>query len=121
MSERQKDAYILEFVEFSFSQDPKLYVPAMRAHFRWAKANRISYEIAAPRGWMGGDPGSYIVYFDSSDDPRIAAYSAVFEHPDGKSLQPEIYQMHLYPYQVWLNRKPSVINEEWDLGESGFD
>ena len=45
----------------------------------------------------------YAVYFADPGDPRVAEYTARFENPDGLSLEPEVYQMNLLPYQSWLD------------------
>ncbi len=71
--------------------------PARKRHFNWFKANGLRWETAAPRGWLEGDPGIFAVHFDGPDDPRVTQYAAEFEDADGKSLEPDAYQMYLLP------------------------
>ena len=49
-------------------------------------------------GWFG----EYFVDVEI-DDPVVAEYSQQFETTDGKSLDPDYYQMCLYSYQEWLD------------------
>jgi hypothetical protein len=44
----------------------------------------------------------YAVYFTGPDDARVADSTAQFENTDGSSLDPDVYQMSLMPYQSWL-------------------
>jgi len=67
-------------------------------HLDWFDAKKLHYELAAPEGWLEGDPGIYAVYFDGLDDPRIKEYSSIFEDESGKSLIPEGYQIVIIAY-----------------------
>ncbi len=78
---------------------------AMEDHRAWFDAHGMSYEPAAPRGWLEGNPGIYAVFFESPDDPRVAAYAAAFENDAGVSLSPEAYQMSLLSYAAWSQRQ----------------
>jgi hypothetical protein len=79
--------------------------PSRQHHLAWFDAKGVPYELVAPRGWLGGDPGLFAVYFSGLDDPQIAAYSAAFETPDGKSLASGDYQMVIVTYTSWLDRR----------------
>jgi hypothetical protein len=81
-------------------------------HFDWFASNSLRHEIAIPEGFLAGNPGIYAVHFDSLDDPRIVAYTAEFEHADGKSLQPDAYQMFIMSYPEWLDRHPNWKPED---------
>lgn len=80
--------------------------PSRQRHLAWFDVNGLRYEMAAPRGWLEGDPGIFAVYFDGLGDSRVADYSATFEDPEGKSLLPEEYQMSILTYQSWLQHQP---------------
>ncbi len=88
--------------------------PLPRAeHLAWFDAHGLSYEIAAPRGWLEGDPGCFAVHFAGLDDPLVAAYTGRFENEDGKSLNPDAYQMVYMTYQSWLDEGgPSRMKED---------
>jgi hypothetical protein len=77
--------------------------PSRQQHLAWFDAKGLQYELVAPRDWLEGDPGLFVVYSSGPDDPRIADYSAAFETADGKSLAPENYQMVIVTYRSWLD------------------
>ena len=98
LAERQSDTYFLDVSGAIFAGNRRRFDAAVREHMAWFRNNRLKSETAAPRGWLEGNPYIYAVYFDDNDDPRLAAYTAEFETPDGKSLKPEIYQMQKMLY-----------------------
>ncbi|MPR11769.1 hypothetical protein [Microvirga tunisiensis] len=75
--------------------------PSRQRHLDWFESRGLRYELAAPKGWLEGDPGIFAVYFDGPDDPRVAEYSSIFEDGTGKSLIPEDYQMLIVTYASW--------------------
>lgn len=87
-----------------FGPDPRWSEAVRRRHLRWFEKNGLKTELAAPDGWMEGDPGVVAVHFDGPDDPRIAEYSAVFEDADGASLAPRDYQMGVMSFAAWSQR-----------------
>ncbi len=50
-------------------------------------------------GWLG----HYCVGFDGPEDPRIKLYSIQFEDANGKSLEPDKYQMLCMSYNDWVS------------------
>lgn len=99
MFERQADTY---FITFATKPRARPNPQIRQDHFDWFAANNLVYEMAAPRGWLGGNPGVYAVYFDGPNDSRVAAYTAKYEEPTGRSLHPDAYQMVLRSYQSWF-------------------
>src|ERR1044072_2898515 len=73
-----------------------------KRHFDWFAANNLRSKPAAPNGWLSGDPGIYVVFFDSVHDARVGAYAAAFEDANGKSLHPGGYQKVIVQYRDWL-------------------
>jgi hypothetical protein len=104
MDEAKRDMLFVRFGSPPFFRSKKSRV-ARRAHLDWFDAMGLTYELAAPRGWLDGDPDRFVVYFAGIHDPRIAAYSAAFENDEGKSLDPDAYRMVIISYQDWLDRR----------------
>ena len=103
MAERQRDTLFLQFPGLGFWADDderQASTEARRIQFAWLDAKGLTYETAAPRGWLEGDPGIYAIHCDV-DDPRIAAYSAEFEDADGVSLNPPVYQLNILDHESW--------------------
>jgi hypothetical protein len=75
--------------------------PSRQRHLEWFASRALHHELAAPEGWLEGDPEIIAVYFDGTDDPRIAEYSSIFEDEGGKSLPPQDYQMFIVTYASW--------------------
>ena len=99
MAREKRDMFFIRF-GWPFNENPDH--PSRKRHFDWFAAHGLRHEVAAPRGWLEGDPGCHAVYFDGPDDPRVALYTAAFEDATGKSLDPDNYQMGLLPYEAWL-------------------
>ena len=114
MAARQRDTLFMEFPSlhsFDIVDDARSRaVVARQRHFEWFEASGIRWETAAPRGWLEGDPGIYLLHMDT-DDPQIIAYTAVFETADGRSLDPDAYQMSLLRYEDWLRAQPSLVDD----------
>ncbi|MBL0404446.1 hypothetical protein JKG68_10745 [Microvirga aerilata] len=98
MARRKRDTF---FIQFRGPRSSRTM--ARREHLAWFDRTALRYEMAAPRGWLEGDPGLFVVYFDDTDDPRLGQYSTLFEDPDGRSRSPDDYQMVLLPFESWLN------------------
>lgn len=98
MARRKRDTF---FIQFKGTRSSRTM--ARQEHLAWFDRMALRYEMAAPRGWLEGDPGLFVVYFDDADDPRVGQYSTLFEDRDGRSLAPSHYQMVLLPYESWLN------------------
>lgn len=102
MAARQRDTLFMEFPglqSFDIGDDARSRsVIARQRHFEWFEAMGITWETAAPRGWLEGNPGIYFLSVEP-DAPQIIAYTAVFETADGRSLDPDIYQMSLLRYE----------------------
>ncbi len=98
MARQQRDTF---FVRFKGARSLKS--SSRPRHLEWFDHVGLRYELAAPRGWLEGDPGVFVVYFDGLDDPRVRQYSDFFEDAEGRSLAPEEYQMVLLSYGSWLN------------------
>jgi len=116
MDREKRDMYFIDFNVGSLDKTPAKTAARTR-HFAWFKANGLAYQAAAPRGWLWGNPGIYAVYFDSTDDPRVADYTTLFEDASGTSVDPSAYQMSLIPYQSWLDhggpaRLASDLNDD---------
>jgi hypothetical protein len=75
--------------------------PSQQRHLEWFASRGLHHELAAPEGWLDGDPGIIAVYFDGTDDPRVAEYSSIFEDESGKSLVPGSYQMVIVSFASW--------------------
>lgn len=103
MDEEKRDMFFIDFGRFLLDHDKQSMSQRRQEHFDWFAAKDLRHASAAPRGWLEGDPGLYAVYFTGPDDPRVAEYTARFENADGSSLEPEVYQMSLLPYQSWLD------------------
>ena len=106
MATRQRDTLFMEFAGIhSFDDDVRSRaVIARQRHFKWFEAYGITWETAAPQGWLEGDSGIHPLHIES-DAPQIIAYTAVFETADGLSLDPEAYQMVLLIYEDWLRQQ----------------
>ena len=111
MAAEQRDMYFLQLGASPFDFDRNH--PARRRHFDWFAAHGLRWETAAPRGWLEGDPGIYAVHFSGPDDPRVAEYAAEFEDADGKSLEPDAYQMYVISYVSWLEKRGTDGLEDW--------
>ena len=74
-------------------------------HLAWFKDWDLKVEKVGFRGLLIGEPGYYHVDFTGLDDPRLIMWSRIFEDAEGKSLAPVRYQMYVYPYQLYLDRK----------------
>ena len=101
--EEKPDMFFIDFGQFLFDCDEQLRSKRREDHHDWFAAKGLRHAPAAPRGWLEGDPGLYAVHLAGPDDPRVAEYTARFENADGSSLEPEVYQMNLLPYQSWLD------------------
>ena len=77
---------------------------SQQIHFEWFRMHDITWEIAAPRGWLEGDPGIYFLHCEP-DDAKIAEYSAEFENGDGTSPTPEVFQMFVLNYESWRKHR----------------
>ena len=102
MAAEKRDMF---FVQFGSPFDHDRNHPARKRHFDWFEAHGLRWETAAPRGWLEGDPGSYCVHFVGPDDSRVSEYAAAFEDADGKSLEPDAYQMYVISYESWLEKR----------------
>jgi hypothetical protein len=100
MAREKRDTVFVRFRPLSGRSAPPN--PSRQRHLEWFGSKGLRYELAAPRGWLEGDPGLFAVYFDGPDDPRILEYSALFENADGISLAPDEYQMMIVSYASWL-------------------
>ena len=103
MAERQRDTLFLQFPGLGFWADPderRASAEARRIQFTWLEARGLTWEMAAPRGWLEGDTGLYAIHCDVGD-PRIAAYSADYENADGVSLDPSSYQLNILDHESW--------------------
>ena len=103
MAARRADGLFLEFPGLGFWADQderQASAEARRIQFTWLEARGLTWEMAAPRGWLEGDPGLYAIHCNI-DDPRIAAYSAEFEDSKGISLDPSAYQLNILSYESW--------------------
>ena len=106
------------FVKFGSPFDPSQAADAARQrHLAWFHERGIRTEAAAPRGWLEGDPFIVAVHFDGPDDPRIAEYSAAFEDASGISLDPEAYQMFIWPHAGWRESYEAYLK----VGGVGWD
>ena len=116
MADAKRDMFFVQFgtSPFDFDRDH----PARKRHFDWFEAQGLRWETAAPRGWLEGDPGIYAVHFDGTDDPRAAGYAAEFEGADGKSLEPDAYQMYRLDHASWLDKRGTDGGDDW-LDEDG--
>jgi predicted Zn-dependent protease len=119
MDREKRDMYFIDFNGHTFGDTPAKKL-ARTEHFKWFKQNNLTVEVAAPDGWLEGDPGIYAVYFDGPHDPRVAAYASLFEDVTGTiSLNPKAYQMKLITCQSWLdNDGPARLvrdlsNDDW--------
>lgn len=103
MATQRRDALFIEFPQLhSFDDEARRHaVVARQRHCEWFETMGITWEAVAPRGWIEGDPGIYFLHV-KPNDPRITAYTAVFETADGGSLDPDTYQMSLLPYGDWV-------------------
>jgi len=113
MSRERRDMLFVRFKQ-SFTH-PREACSSRQRHLEWFDAKGLRYEIAAPRGWLEGDPGMFAVYFDGLDDPRVAEYSALFEDAAGKSLLPGEYQMSILTYHAWLRHQPEPDDDPIEL------
>ena len=102
MAREGRDMFFIRFGGSDWPFRRNLRHPSRRRHFDWFAVHGLRHEVAAPRGWLEGDPGCHAVYFDGPDDPRVALYTAAFEDATGKSLDPDNYQMGFLPYEAWL-------------------
>jgi hypothetical protein len=102
MGEAKRDMLFVRFGSPPFFRSRKSR-KARRKHLDWFDAKGLTYELAAPRGWLDGDPDCFAVHFDGLEDPRIAAYSAAFENAEGKSRDPDAYRMVIISYRDWLD------------------
>ena len=116
MAAEQRDMHFLQLGASPF--DHARDHPSRKRHFDWFRANGLRWETAAPRGWLEGDPGIFAVHFTGPDDPRVALYAAEFEDENGKSRDPESYQMHLLDYASWFEKHGVDGGDDW-LGEDG--
>jgi len=103
MGEAKRDMLFVKFGSPPFFRSRKSRA-ARRKHLSWFDAAGLAYELAAPPGWLDGDPDCFAVHFEGIHDPRIAAYSATFENDEGKSLDPEAYRMVIISYRDWLGQ-----------------
>ncbi len=103
MDEEKRDMFFIRFGQPFFDRGEPRDPRPRQEQLAWFEAKGLAYAIAAPRGWLEGDPGSYAVYFDSPEDTRVAEYTSGFENADGGSLDPDAYQMVLMTYQSWLD------------------
>ncbi len=62
------------------------------------------------RRWLEGDSGTYLLHVEPTA-PEIVAYTAAFETADGRSLDPEAYQMVTLIYENWLRAQPSLVDD----------
>lgn len=99
---RGRDTYWLRFAASLFADRGALR-HAKKDHFAWFADQSLAFEIAAPMDWLEGNPGCFAIYFDDANDPRLQAYSVTFERPDGRSLQPGLYQMFMVPFRAAEN------------------
>jgi len=121
MADERRDMYFIQFGRDPFDFAEKRYSNVVRRHREWFETRNLSHATAAPRGWLCGDPGCRVVYFDGPDDPRVAEYSAEFEDQTGKSLNPKKYQMVLMSYQSWLDGGgPRRLADDLAIGDDSL-
>ena len=99
MRERRTDLYVLHFDIFA-----KEFRTEARRQLAWFDEREVGHEVAAPSGWLEGDPGCHAIYFEGHADERLADYSANFEDNSGGSLMPDLYQMYVMSFGLWAKR-----------------
>jgi hypothetical protein len=107
MSDRGRDTLLLRFPGLMWGGRSDAGEAARVEHFEWLVEHGITWEPAAPEGWLEGDPAIYHLYVET-DDPRIALYSSAYENEDGSSLQASAYEMGIMEYGPWLERHPDA-------------
>jgi uncharacterized protein (DUF433 family) len=100
MAAETRDMHFIEFKDWPLASEGAKV--ARERHLAWFMAKGLRHEMVAPQGLLEGDSGIFAVHFDGADDPRLAEYTSEFETPDGRSLDPESYQMVFLPYDAWL-------------------
>ena len=103
MRERQADVYLLQFNIFA-----KEFRTEARRQLEWFDEREVNHEVAAPSGWLEGDPGCHAIYFEGRGDERLADYCAAYEDKSGGSLMPDLYQMYVVSFELWAKRKLSL-------------
>jgi hypothetical protein len=86
--------------------------PTRLQHLSWFKDWDLTVETVGFLGLLIGDAGYYYVDFRDANDPRLDQWSKLFEDADGNSLEPDKYKMFVYPYQMYLDKKP-IDPEDW--------
>jgi hypothetical protein len=114
MGRERRDMLFVQFGSpFSTFEERLASNAARKRHLKWFASKGLRYEKTAPRGWLEGDSGIFVVYFDGPADPRVTEYSAIFEDVHGKSLAPEAYRMMILPYDAWLRDPPAPAGDEF--------
>lgn len=77
----------------------------------------LDWELVAPRGWLGGNPGRYHVGFSGWDDPRLKLWCECFEDRDGRSLHPDKYVMLVYDMDQYRENEAKGLFNPLDWNE----
>jgi hypothetical protein len=104
MAQERRDMFFVKFGQ-PFRRSAAASQSRQR-HLDWFGVKGLTYELAAPAGWLEGDSNIFAVFFDGLDDPRLAEYSSIFEDNNGMSLAPEEYQMVIMAYASWSQKQP---------------
>lgn len=94
------------FFKLTLSTDYWLFDEATRdQHLAWFDNWDLSVEKVGYQGLLIGESGYYYVDFRDEVDPRLDLWCKMFEDADGTSLAPDKYNMYVYPYQHYIDKK----------------
>ena len=111
--ERKKDLFVLKFFNQQgvflrfYEQDCETNTNVRKEHLIWFDENHIRYEPTCSASLLCGWNGEYCVDFD---DASLKKYCETFETSEGKSLQPDKFQMYGLCYDDWLKNFKKIKN-----------
>jgi hypothetical protein len=125
----KRDVFILEMISQKSDEDGVVWPGRDKDEVvfaritDWLDAQQIKYQMTATMGHMCGPTGLYWIDFTGADDPKLLKFSALFENPDGTSLQPEKYMLYQMDYQSWVERGGPEAYEQHlrDLEDPNFE
>jgi hypothetical protein len=104
----KRDIFLLRIINQNrsvlfYDQDFEANKLVEKQQLEWLDQQGVEYFHSCPPEILMGWLGHYYVGFDGPEDPRIKLYSIQFEDANGKSLEPDKYQMLCMSYNDWVS------------------
>lgn len=113
----KKDVFILQLKNqgdgIAYDRENQENINTEESQLQWFRDHNITFAKTGPLGLLCGWLGQYYVAFDGWDDPLLKSYSETFENEDGRSNDPDKYQMFCSYYENWVNNGDLANYEQY--------